>query len=118
MNDKGLELIRLWSFQNASKCHDSSISVSPVWILYVFFDEGQNMWDDVIFTTGSKEHEADSSSFTRVPVIVVIILILKRVTEGNKETQHPGQYLSLHTPDLKIKALTFHSPSKMVALLD
>lgn len=101
LNDKGFELVGLWSFQNTSKGHDCSISISPVYVLYVFFNEWQNMRDNVIFTTGGQEHEADSSSFAGIPVIVIIILILKE-SENSNRTQIS---LTLYSP--KIRTLSF-----------
>lgn len=79
LDDKWFELIRLRSLQDAAKRHHCRVPVPPVRVLDVFFDEGEDVWDDVIFTARGQEHEAHACRFAGVPVIVVIILILTRV---------------------------------------
>lgn len=51
----------------------------------MFFNKGQHVRNNVIFTAGRQEHEADSCCFTGVPVIIIIIFIL-----GGE--QHPSAW--------------------------
>lgn len=76
--DEGFELVEFRSFQDGSKGHNGGVSVAPVGVFDVVFDEGQDVRNHVILTAGGQQHQTHASSLTRVPVVVVVVLVLHK----------------------------------------
>ena len=53
-----------------------TVPVSPVCVLDVVLDEGQDVWDDVVLAAGGEQHHADPRGLVRVPVVFVVKLLL------------------------------------------
>lgn len=82
--DEGFELVEFRSFQDGSKGHNGGVSVAPVGVFDVVFDEGQNVRNHIILTAGGQQHQTHTCCLTGVPVIVIIVLVLRE--SGSKVT--------------------------------
>ncbi len=76
--DERFELVEFWSFQDGAKRHDGGVSVAPVGMFDVFFDERQNVRNHVVLTAGGQQHQTHTCCLTGVPVIVVIVFVLQK----------------------------------------
>lgn len=79
--DEGFELVEFRSFQDGSEGHDGRVSVAPVGMFDVFFDEGQNVRNHVVLTAGGQQHQTHTCRLTGVPVVIVVILVLHKSEE-------------------------------------
>lgn len=79
--DEGFELVEFGSFQDGSEGHDGGVSVAPVVMFDVFFDEGQNVRNHVVLTAGGQQHQTHTCSLTGVPVVIVVVLVLHKSKE-------------------------------------
>lgn len=48
----------------------------------VFLDKGQDVWDDIVLAARGQQHETHTRSLTRVPVIIIVVLILQENTSN------------------------------------
>lgn len=91
------ELVQFRSLQDGSEGHDGGVSVPPVGAFDVFFDEGQDVRNHVVLAAGGQQHQTHPCRLTGVPVVVVVVLVLKRQV-GARETPHSSCLNCGHAP--------------------
>ena len=53
--------------------------MTPIVVLDVVLDEGDDMGNDVVLAAGGQQHHAHASRLVRVPVVLVVKLLLQQV---------------------------------------
>ena len=62
--------------------------MSPVLVLDVVLDEGEDVGHNIILAAGGQQHHAHTSRLVRVPVVLVVKLLLQTTY---------NEYCGLHT---------------------
>ena len=75
-DNTGMKQQEIKWYRCSTKCHDGCISELPFHVLEVLVNEGEDPGHDVVLAASGHEGETDSSRLTRVPIILVIILLL------------------------------------------
>lgn len=60
-----------------TKCHDGCISESPVLMVNVVLDKGQDVGHNVVLTPCGHQHQTDPGRLTRIPLVIIVHLLLK-----------------------------------------
>lgn len=97
--NEGFELVEFRSFQDGSEGHDGGVSVAPVEVFDVFFDEGQNVRNHVVLAAGGQQHQTHACCLTGVPVIIVVVLVLRK--SGSKGHMKGNVVSYVHLDSLK-----------------
>lgn len=82
LDDEGFELAELGPLQDGAEGHDGGVAVAPVGVLDVLLDEGQHVRHHVVLATRGQQHQAHARRLARVPVVIVVVLVLRRKREG------------------------------------